>query len=460
MGRVTGGGFVVGIFGAALFSCGSPDLDCCEVDSGFPTLGNFDAGRPVTGGDKDTGAYDGGGGNVGTGGSSGTGVGTGSGGTVLDSGVKPADSGVTPVDAGSTKGDAGGGVTVDAGSFVEPGFRYVFVTSQQFTGDLKTEGEGAYGVEGADNICNALARARMLQGTWMAYVSYPFIRAHERFSWAGPWRVRGYVIGHGPVAFQTTAAMASSGPLVPLRDEQGQEVSVRAAWTGVTANGSRSNDCNEWESASGSIYGVNSGLPWNTGLLNACKFKMRLLCFQQTPPPGPALLGPAKRVFVTSKTYSGNLKAAAGAASGPLGGDALCQSAASSAGLNGTWMAYLASPGVSAPSRFTGNGPWKLLGSTNDYSFLNIDALRYTQPLALINKTETGQTVPNNTPSRKVWTGAKERGATTTNDCNGWTDSTGAQSGTVGTPEYITDKWRTDTDLPCDNVARLYCFEQ
>ena len=59
-------------------------------------------------------------------------------------------------------------------------FKTVFVTSSTHTGDLKTEGGGATGLEGADNICNLRAQEAGLPGTYTAWLSDSSTDAKER----------------------------------------------------------------------------------------------------------------------------------------------------------------------------------------------------------------------------------------------------------------------------------------
>ena len=59
-------------------------------------------------------------------------------------------------------------------------FKTVFVTSTEHTGDLKTEGVGATGLEGADNICNLRAQEAGLPGTYTAWLSDSSTVAKDR----------------------------------------------------------------------------------------------------------------------------------------------------------------------------------------------------------------------------------------------------------------------------------------
>ena len=63
-------------------------------------------------------------------------------------------------------------------------FKLVFVTSTLHTGDLKTAGAGATGLEGADNICNLRAQEGGLPGKYTAWLSDSTTDAKDRVTQA------------------------------------------------------------------------------------------------------------------------------------------------------------------------------------------------------------------------------------------------------------------------------------
>ncbi len=184
------------------------------------------------------------------------------------------------------------------------------------------------------------------------------------------------------------------------------------------------------------------------------------------PLEGPNLDGfgcPAvpKTVFMTSESYSGNLGGLAGA-------DQKCNALAATAGLSGTYMAWL-SVGTESPStRFTRSTvAYILVDGTvvaDDWDDLVDGAL-----LSPILQSETGVDHPQE-PYPQVWTnttvdgltvhqsacGHNSDGFTKDHDDPGFPTGTG-RSGSVGS------QW-TDTDVlgkrTCDSNLRLYCFEQ
>ena len=170
-------------------------------------------------------------------------------------------------------------------------FKTVFTTSTLYNGDLKTAGGGATGVEGADNICNELARAAGLPGTYTAWLSDSFTDARDRVTQSGvPYRdVTGTI-----VADDFTDLTDCSNPLclqgAIYRDEFGRDAGVwttgsRTVWTNTATDGSKGvNSCNDWSSV-GSVgtWGLidqRSGPGWTAWNQAACTGEIHLYCFQ------------------------------------------------------------------------------------------------------------------------------------------------------------------------------------
>src|SRR5262245_51629174 len=72
----------------------------------------------------------------------------------------------------------------------------------------------------------------------------------------------------------------------------------------------------------------------------------------------PDLTPVQKRVFVTAGSWNGNLKAAGAGSDGLDGANKLCQGAATTAGLGGTWVAWLSDSTHDAKDRIADVGPW------------------------------------------------------------------------------------------------------
>src|SRR5262249_21425961 len=163
-----------------------------------------------------------------------------------------------------------------------------------------------------------------------------------------------------------------------------------------------------------------------------------------TLPPLP------KKVFITSRQF--------GAAFGGLvGGDSLCQNAATLAGLSGTYMAWLSAGSTSPATRFTQSTGAYLLGDGTRRIANNWTDLTDGMLLAPIVLTETGVPVDN----LEVWTGTKDVGVQTTSDCLGWTSASNSDVATTGLAKTgLLAQWSAFATSRCDGVRNLYCFEQ
>jgi len=145
-------------------------------------------------------------------------------------------------------------------------------------------------------------------------------------------------------------------------------------------------------------------------------------------------------MFLTSTRHSPNF-------GGRTGGDAICQTAADTAGLDGTFQAFLAS-GEEAPAvRFSAWSGWY---RTDGLPFANslstaVAGDIFYPPLLDENGDQTSHLEP--------WTG------NTSDNCNDWTDTTGIyqakRSRVDSTLEW--DMW--GPSVSCSGTRPLLCFE-
>lgn len=172
---------------------------------------------------------------------------------------------------------------------------------------------------------------------------------------------------------------------------------------------------------------------------------------------GPAVVVPpgAKRLFITSKTFHGDL----GAGGGLAGGDASCTSAAQAAGLGGSWKAWLSTTTVDAIDRIVEVGPWYDLAGTVIFSGkTNLT----TSPLAGLWIDENKAMLA----SDRIWTGTGFGGTyldqlSGTKPCADWTSgamSEQAKIGQVGRSDGAA--WTAYTGTTCDQNGHLLCLEQ
>jgi len=164
----------------------------------------------------------------------------------------------------------------------------------------------------------------------------------------------------------------------------------------------------------------------------------------------------AKRVFVTSTGYSGNLMAAGGGSSGLDGGDRLCGLAAAAAGLGGTWRAWLSTSTTDAIDRISDVGPWFLVDRCTKI-FDNKASIAVSGPRVGIDRSEFGALVVRN-----AWTGTKSTGRKDFFACKDWTNDQpiAGYEGTVGLPGQSGTFWTESSSNPCRILNSLYCFEQ
>lgn len=168
----------------------------------------------------------------------------------------------------------------------------------------------------------------------------------------------------------------------------------------------------------------------------------------QPPPATPTRVSSdEKHVFITSSTFSG-------AIGGLEAADMYCQSAATAAGLTGTFHAWISFGTNNAFDRVSDSGPWYTTG--NALAFASKADLRGTPQSELLD--EVGgypQTLAG------AWTGSDAQGAATSENCEGWTNATAGATATTGTGFSDDASWGGgNTSLPCTAKAPLICFQQ
>jgi hypothetical protein len=168
----------------------------------------------------------------------------------------------------------------------------------------------------------------------------------------------------------------------------------------------------------------------------------------------PVIPAGAKRLFVTSLAYPGDLRTAGQGSTGLSGADALCQNHAQAASMGGTWRAWLSDSFVNAITRITGEGPWALLDGR--IAFTNRAELQ-TVPRIPIQVDERGVVL-----NRLVWTGTQVGGVGDGNTCFNWTSSSGEAKGTIGYlgGSIFPRDWTKGRVDDCISERHLYCFEQ
>lgn len=215
----------------------------------------------------------------------------------------------SPFDAGAG-GDAGSAPDALAdGAGPGPGAKYIaFISSTTFAGDLKDAASTASGLAGGDALCQHVATAAGLTGTFSAWLSDATTNAVDRIhDVPGGW----YTAGNFPVQVTTDkAALVASGPANQMGDEHGNPVMAAMGadslcpWTGTLPDGTTaggvgdaggSATCGSWTSKTAGVLAAAGGIgpPSNAnnvsvlcmvegGLTYAqCSTSQPLYCFQQ-----------------------------------------------------------------------------------------------------------------------------------------------------------------------------------
>lgn len=164
-----------------------------------------------------------------------------------------------------------------------------------------------------------------------------------------------------------------------------------------------------------------------------------------------------RRIFVTSQVYTGDFGSIEAA-------DSICQSAAKTAGLQGTYWAWLSTSDNSPDGRFVRSSvPYLRVDDTliaSDWDDL-VDG-QLAHPILLSESGDvpdlgTNPCIPPGT--RVVWTGTTAQGTTMPDStCTNWTGQGQANWGRI---DEISSSWTAYCILPCAGAeAAFYCVEQ
>ena len=186
-------------------------------------------------------------------------------------------------------------------------------------------------------------------------------------------------------------------------------------------------------------YGFSSDGTPRTPSLSACGLQVVCEC-------------PTKTVFVTSEVYDGGL-------GGLAGGDANCQSLADAAGLPPRiYKAWLSDATTAVKDRFTQSTSAYVRtdGMVIEDNWAGLIDNNPARLLVSIDRDENSNAVA----SSFVWTGSTFAGDPLPATCSDWGDGTNASSGRVGRTDRVSLSWTSNATHTCENLRRLYCFEQ
>lgn len=367
-------------------------------------------------------------------------------------------------------GGPGGAVTTaDAGDAAAAEGLRAFVTSATFKGDLVTPaGGGLSGLAAADKLCQTAAGGAGLEGTFVAFISSGSDGAATRLVDGGPY----FAVDRKTKLYENKAGVAARAER-PIPDERGHEAfdtyagkdkfgditagtSIASFWTGSSGAGQPTgDDCRGWTTSDLFVDGSFATYLGASTIKLSCDQERHVLCLEQS---APMKTRPTKRVFVTSKSFSGDL--GGGTKNGLVRGDGLCAKAASAAGLDGTFVAWLSGKDqggktVRAPERLT-DARHVLLDDTVVFESLADIEAGPKNPIVITELGEPLQLVD----SAHVWTGTLANGnAQPDGTCADWTSPTRDYNGAYGVPRTGAS-WTKAGLESCSAIGHLYCFEQ
>ncbi len=177
----------------------------------------------------------------------------------------------------------------------------VFVSSVRYTSNLKTLGGQTTGLASADALCQGLANAARLSGTYRAWLSTSTVDAIDHIEGTGPWHRT-----DGVMAFPDHASLSATPQVKISHDETGSLVDPTdgnfLVWTGTAVGGRRTppsgavtnTTCLDWTSTTGApnirgttgYFGVaaapGDGPAWTHYVNGYCGGLTRhLYCFEQ-----------------------------------------------------------------------------------------------------------------------------------------------------------------------------------
>lgn len=149
-------------------------------------------------------------------------------------------------------------------------------------------------------------------------------------------------------------------------------------------------------------------------------------------------------VFATSATSMGNL-------GGLQGADDVCNTLAGSAGLGGTFVAWLSTGDTDAKDRIV-DAEYRLVDGITVVANDLADLLDASLDNAILTD-ESG----NNVAFNEIWTGTNTNGTANADTCSDWTADAG--NGHIGNNGNADAQWTSQNSPVCGVAKRFYCFQ-
>ncbi len=307
-----------------------------------------------------------------------------------------------------------------------------FVSSMTYLPDVG-------GAQAADVACRGLAIEAGLSGTFVALLADSSRGALDALAGSRGWTD----VAGTPIADLPTDWV--DGRMVnPLRLDEAGQPAPGDSWIGDA-----SNHCLDWTSAQFVDIGRHapSAQVVQQGAGASCNQANAFICVElgdATPLDVPVETG--RIAFVTANVWPGG--------SGIAGADAQCAADAASAGLPGSYLAWLGTSTTPGFDRFdTAGAPWR-----------RVDGVRLTATAAeFAAQTPGGQlrTFLNRTAAGDAVTGTGVHTGAAGATCADWTDVSGATSNTTGyAVSADVDEFWNNTALPCNFALRLVCLQE
>ena len=161
-----------------------------------------------------------------------------------------------------------------------------------------------------------------------------------------------------------------------------------------------------------------------------------------------------KQAFETLLTFNGRLdQSGVPGAGGLAAGDQRCMEAAAAKFPGRTFIAWLSTAAIPAPSRLDQAGQWyvgdTLLGGINE--------LTHGMLKTPLDRDPDGTQITN---AAGVWTGTDDIGASYLLQCNDWSTPAGNVNGGAGSTAGMGGNWTYGVTRTCNFAFHLYCFEQ
>ena len=329
----------------------------------------------------------------------------------------------------------------------------IFITSTTHTGAIGGLGQ-------ADKICRDRAAAAGLNGYYMAWLSESTAATGPATRFTKPTTI--YQRVDGTTVANNWTDLADGTLIAGINKDESNVTRSGFVWSGTTSAGvarAITYTCQDWLSSSitddatlGTIASATSTWADNgTGALDDCGSSFRFYCVQQIADP----VADHKKVFVSSTVQNGNMGGVAAA-------DTICQNLASTAGLSGSFKAWITDGTTTneVVDRFTTSTlPYRMVDGTkvaDNWTDLIDGALKTGIVL-----NENGTYVS----SGRIYSNTTIAGLrhTTTDHCVNWTSSSITDDSTSGYVGQAGNKWANSgtTDvIDCGTNARLICVEQ